>query len=63
MGMNGKVGRAKELSRIRNSRMARAKAAGVDTTDRAAMKAFKDQEFRNLMASLDEQIAANRAAK
>lgn len=49
MGMNGRKGRARELERIRKRQLAEAKAAGVDVTDRAAVKAFRDAKFNDLV--------------
>jgi len=52
--MNGAKGRARTLAKIRRERVSRAKAAGVDTTDRNAMKAFRDREFDELMIEISE---------
>lgn len=47
-GMNGRVGRAKTLRSLRRDQIAQAKAAGVDVTDRKAVKAYQDAQFRAL---------------
>jgi hypothetical protein len=51
-GMNGPKGRAKTLRSIRLNQEREARAAGVDPTDRAAFKAWKDAEFKALCARL-----------
>lgn len=49
MGMNGRKGRARELARIRKRRLDEAKAAGIDVADRAAVKAFYDAKWDDLV--------------
>lgn len=45
MGMNGRIGRAKELARIRRQRTAEAKAAGIDVTDRRALADWQREQM------------------
>lgn len=44
--INGRKGRAKELARIRRKTESEAAAAGVDTTDRAALSRYEGDRFR-----------------
>lgn len=62
MGMNGSVGRAKELKRIRLQDERDARADGVDPTDRAAFSAWKDAKFAAFYDRLAAESAARRAA-
>ena len=59
-GMNGKAGRAKTMRSIRKEQAERAKAAGIDTTDRKAMKAFLDAEFWSRHNKFMADLAAKR---
>ena len=47
--INGRKGRAKDLARVRKRQLAEAEAAGVDMNDRAAIKAFQDAKFNDLV--------------
>lgn len=52
MGMNGSKGRARILKAIRREKVARAKAAGVDVTDRATFAAWEQADFDALIQRL-----------
>lgn len=43
--MNGSVGRARTLARIKRERKAQAIAEGVDVTDRKALREWNDRRF------------------
>ncbi len=55
MPMNGTVGRAKTLARIRREGVARAARAGVDTTDRAAVRRFTDAYSSVTLAGIGDR--------
>ena len=50
--INGRKGRARELARIHKRLLADAKAAGVDVTDRAALREFDKAQFNELCARI-----------
>ncbi len=54
MGMNGSRGRTKIIRRIKARRLREAKRAGVDTTDRAAVRRFSEQQTNALLNRLIE---------
>ena len=56
MGMNGKVGRAKVLKRIRKEREAEAIKAGVDVSDRAAFRAWDNARSEAFWKQLSSDI-------
>lgn len=49
MGINGRKGRAQEMARIRRDEIKQAKAAGIDVTDRRAVRAFHDAKWDALV--------------
>lgn len=53
--MNGRIGRAKEMARIKRRMEIQAKAAGVDITDRVAMRRWQAERS----AELHERIKRN----
>lgn len=55
MGINGSVGRARAMARIRREGVARAARAGVDTTDRAAVWRFATAEADATLAGIRER--------
>lgn len=58
--MNGRVGRARELARIKRNRLREAAAAGVDVSDRAAVEQFHNAEWNKM---IDRVFAAKSAAE
>lgn len=50
--MNGAKGRAKTLVKIKRKRLKEAKAAGIDVSDRRAVKAYQDAKFKEMVARL-----------
>lgn len=62
MGMNGRIGRAKVLRKIkRDTERAAAAAAGVDVSDRAALKQWKakrwQETYERIMRNSGKDIA------
>lgn len=52
MGMNGRKGRARTMSRIKRDIVRDAAAAGIDVSDRAAVKKWHDERMAELYARI-----------
>ncbi len=55
MPMNGAKGRARTLAGIRRGRLAEAKAAGIDTTDRRALAAYLDARSKHTLLGIGDR--------
>jgi len=53
--MNGAKGRARTLARIRRERLAEARAAGIDTTDRRALGAYLDGLSKHMLLGIGDR--------
>jgi len=60
MGLNGRKGRSRTLAAIRRRWVAEAKAAGVDVTDREAVRKFAHDRF---LETMNRAIARSKAQK
>ena len=58
MGMNGRIGRAREMARIRRDREAAAREAGIDVSDRTAVARFHDEKMRTMWDEIRRRNAA-----
>jgi hypothetical protein len=60
--MNGRIGRTRELARIRRQDEREARAEGVDPTDRVAFAEWKETKRAAFYARLSAELAERRAA-
>lgn len=53
--MNGTAGRARTMAGIRRRQLAAAESAGIDTTNRAALGAYLNEQARQMMLGIGDR--------
>lgn len=55
MGINGSIGRAKTMARIRRNHMRDAEKAGIDTTDRLALNSYLREKSKQMLLGIGDR--------
>ena len=55
MGINGSVGRARTMARIRRNHLRDAEKAGIDTTDRKALNTYLREKSKLMLLGIGDR--------
>jgi len=55
MGINGSIGRARTMARIRRNHLRDAEKAGIDTTDRRALNSYLREKSKQMLLGIGDR--------